>query len=190
MASTSTDTVVRVSSTPSSWPQFNWCGRGIYRKRFCSASMWPTWTPTISVGYIRTQAFAIAEVHEAVMDEASAWKPWAVRPDGEGIVISKARYTGELADVYIFLMNLMLAGGVDTNELAAAVEAKQQKNLERWTNGYDAKKTKCRGCGRSFDDPDVNCYSSVSAEETGSLPVRRPCAEKERFIDEDGGIIQ
>lgn len=113
--------------------------------------------PDEMAGYIRTQAYAaVAEVVEAT--DETHWKPWSVRPDGEGVVISQQRFTGELADVYIFLMNLMLVGGVTTADLAKAVEAKQQKNLDRWLNGYNAKTTKCPGCRRSYDDEGVDCY--------------------------------
>jgi len=138
--------------------------------------------------YIRTQAFAlVAEVVEAT--DETHWKPWSVRPDGEEMIPSHKRFVGELADAYIFLMNLMLVGGVVTAELALAVQAKQDKNLDRWQSGYNAKTTKCRGCGRSFDDEGVKCYSSISAEETGSLPVFAFCAEKERFIDAEGNPV-
>lgn len=139
--------------------------------------------------FFTTQAFAaVAEIVE-VADETH-WKPWSVRPDGEDFVVSKTRYTGELADVFIFFMNMMLVGDVTMTELAQAVEAKQEKNVQRWLSGYNAKTTKCRGCGRSFDDEDVKCYAAVSAEETGSLPVFAFCAEKERFIDAEGNPVQ
>jgi len=131
--------------------------------------------------YIRDQAFAmIGETYEAV--EETHWKPWAVRPDGEPVVISKQRYIGELADVYIFFMNLMLAGGVTTTELFQAVDDKQTKNLRRWTEGYDAKSTKCPACRRAYDDEDVKCYPAVSAEETGSLPVLPFCEMSGEFV--------
>ena len=135
--------------------------------------------------FIRVQAFALnAEVHEAV--DETHWKPWATPPEGEGVVISKNRYTGELADVFIFLMNLMLAGDVTMNELAEAVNVKQDKNLGRWMKGYDAKSTKCKGCRRAFDDKDVTCYpSTMSGEEL----VLAFCSERERFIDSEGNPV-
>lgn len=143
-------------------------------------------SPSDLAAYIRVQALALtAEVHE-VLNETH-WKPWAVRPDGADVVISKKRYTGELADVFIFFMNLMLAGDVTTAELMMAVNAKQDKNMQRWLNGYDAKATKCRGCGRSFDDEDVTCYSGTIAGD--GIPVLGFCAEKERFIDSEGNAV-
>ena len=144
--------------------------------------------PAELAAFIRTQAYAaVAEIVEAV--DETHWKPWAVRPDDEDIVISKTRYTGELADVFIFFMNLMLAGGVAPSELLTAVEAKQKKNMERWTNGYDAKATKCRACGRAFDDESVNCHSGIKAEDAGGTPVFAFCAVKERFIDAEGNVL-
>lgn len=138
--------------------------------------------------FIRDQAFALnAEVHETV--DETHWKPWAVRPENEPVVINKTRYIGEMADVFIFMMNLMLAGDVTTVELMMAVNAKQDKNMNRWITGYDAKATKCRGCGRSFDDDGVGCYAAVSPETTGSLPILAFCAQKERFIDQSGNVI-
>lgn len=110
-----------------------------------------------TASFIREQALAlIVEVGE-VLNETQ-WKPWAIQTD-EAIVIDKQKYIGELADVYIFFMNLMLAGGVTTTELVEAVSAKQAKNLGRWTSGtYDGRSNKCPKCGRSYDDGGVTCY--------------------------------
>jgi hypothetical protein len=107
--------------------------------------------------FMRSTAFAlIAEVVEA-MDETH-WKPWSTRPDGEGVVANRQRFVGELADVYIFFMNLMLCGDITTTELSEAVGKKQEKNLQRWLNGYNAQTTKCPKCKRSYDDEGVTCY--------------------------------
>lgn len=138
--------------------------------------------------FIRNMSLALnAEVTEVL--EETYWKPWAKLPSDGVIVPSKTRYTGELADVFIFFMNLMLAGGVTMADLAKAVDAKQTKNLMRWTNGYDAKSTKCMGCKRSFDDPDVNCYPHVTSDEPGAVNVLAFCADKERFIDREGNSV-
>jgi hypothetical protein len=106
--------------------------------------------------FIRTQALAlVAEVIETI--DETHWKPWAKRPEGAAIITDHTRYTNELADAFIFLMNLMLAGGVSMMELARAVDAKQTKNLDRWMSGYDGKSSKCSRCGRAYDDPNVGC---------------------------------
>lgn len=105
--------------------------------------------------YIRTQAFALmAEVVEAT--DETQWKPWAADIPDQPIV-DKPRYVGELADVFIFFMNMMLAGKVSVTELCQAVDAKQDKNIKRQQDGYNAKDTKCPGCKRAYDDPGVNC---------------------------------
>lgn len=113
-------------------------------------------SPDDLAAYIRTQSLALmAEVIE-VLDETH-WKPWATRPDGEHVVPSPERYKGEIVDAFIFLMNLMLAGGMSMMELAEMVSAKQDKNLQRQIDGYDGKSSKCPGCGRAYDDAGVNC---------------------------------
>lgn len=113
-------------------------------------------SPDDLASYIRTQAFAlIAEVIESV--DETHWKPWATRPASEDVIPNRDRYKGELADVFIFLMNLMLAGGVTMSDLAEAVSVKQAKNRERWTSGYDGKSGKCPRCGRAYDDAGVRC---------------------------------
>lgn len=130
--------------------------------------------------YIRDMTLAgIVEMTE-LLDETH-WKPWATRPEGDPIIPSPTRYLGEMADVLIFIMNLMLAGGISMTDLAKAAEAKQEKNLKRWTNGYDGKSGKCLGCKRSYDDEGVNCYPS--AEESGMLAF---CTEQEAFLDRTG----
>lgn len=117
--------------------------------------------------FIRSTGFAlIAEVVEAV--DETHWKPWSVRPDAEPMITNRQRFIGELADVYIFFMNLMLCGDVTTTELAEAVESKQEKNLQRWLKGYNAQTTKCPKCKRSYDDEGVDCYPKD--DETGILP--------------------
>lgn len=138
--------------------------------------------------YIRDQAFAlVAEIVEAV--DETHWKPWATPPADGQIVPNLPRFVGELADVYIFLMNLMLMAGVSSSDLSKAVEEKQKKNLNRWINGYDAKKTKCPACRRSYDDPEVKCYPGAVPQEAGSVEILPYCSERERFIDTEGNTL-
>lgn len=144
--------------------------------------------PQTLAAYIRTQAYAmIAETVEAV--DETHWKPWATPPQDGQIVPNKARYVGELADVFIFFMNLMIAGDITMSQLAEAVDAKQTKNLMRWTNGYDAKATKCKGCKRSYDDPEVHCYPAAGNDEPKASNVLAFCADRERFIDGEGNTV-
>lgn len=107
------------------------------------------------MAYLREQAFALLdEVHEAMAE--TGWKSWATSNH-----VNRAAFTSELADVYIFLMNLMLAGDVHMSELFQAVVAKQAKNHKRQDDGYDGVSTKCPGCGRAFDDDAVKCHPMV-----------------------------
>lgn len=144
--------------------------------------------------YIRTQAFALtAEVHETV-DECQ-WKPWAVDiPDQP--VVHKERYIGELADVYIFFMNMMLAGKVTTAELCRAVDAKQDKNIKRQQTGYNAKDTKCPGCKRAYDDASVMCTPEGTIGPNGPaiVPPNGPepawCDTRRAYVEQDGSVIE
>jgi hypothetical protein len=114
--------------------------------------------------YIRDMVLALQAESIEVLDECH-WKPWATRKDpDEPTIPSRERYIGEMADVFIFFMNLMLAGNVTMNELANAVDAKQDKNLKRWSEGYDGKSGKCPGCGRAYDDTDVACSPSYCTD--------------------------
>jgi hypothetical protein len=126
--------------------------------------------------FIRSTVLALEDEAHEVLNETH-WKPWSVRPDGDPVVISRERFIGELADVYIFFMNLMLCGDVTTTELAEAVEKKQEKNLKRWLNGYNAQTTKCPKCKRSYDDDGVACYPAQ--KERGILAM---CAESGEFV--------
>lgn len=109
--------------------------------------------------YIREQALAlVGEVCEALGE--TQWKPWAKLIEDKPIV-DRPRFIGEMADVFIFFMNLMIAGEVTTHDLAKAVEAKQVININRQISGYDGKSTKCPGCKRAYDDPAVKCMPVV-----------------------------
>jgi len=84
--------------------------------------------------YIREQALAIIKEVTEALDE-TPWKPWATYPiDAE---INEDAYVGELADVLIFFLNLMLAGDVSERRLLDAVRAKIAKNRDRHASAYD-----------------------------------------------------
>lgn len=84
--------------------------------------------------YLRNQVLALqVEVVEVL--NTSPWKPWATYPaDAE---IDDAEYVKELADVFIFFLNLLLAGDVSPNRLLEAVARKIEKNVERANSRYD-----------------------------------------------------
>lgn len=102
--------------------------------------------------YIREQALALTdELHEALAEVG--WKSWATSAH-----INRDAYAGELADVFIFLMNLMLVGDITPSELMGLVRNKIAKNNQRQDDGYDGVSTKCPQCKRAYDDDAVKCY--------------------------------
>lgn len=104
--------------------------------------------------YIREQALALtSELHEA-LDE-TGWKSWATSDH-----INRDAYMGELADVFIFLMNLMLVGDITPTDLMMVTRRKIAKNHKRQDDGYDGVSTKCPGCKRAYDDDAVTCSPS------------------------------
>lgn len=127
--------------------------------------------------FIRTNVLAlIVEAGEA-LDETQ-WKPWAADIPDEAVVVGRQRYLSELADVFIFTMNLLLAGNLSMMELAQAVDAKQTKNIQRQLGGYNAKDTKCPGCGRAYDDEGVTCKAKVQTEEG----IQHWCADRRWIV--------
>lgn len=123
----------------------------------------------------------INEMGEA-LDE-TGWKPWASSNH-----INSAAYRGELADVFIFLMNAMLIDGMTMEDLWRLVEAKQQVNLDRQRNGYDGVSTKCPGCGRAYDDSAVQCRPEPSGH--AALAGRAGfCAHKVGYVNRHGVLV-
>lgn len=84
--------------------------------------------------YLRDQALAlIVEVGEALAE--TPFKPWATYPaDAE---INDDAYVKELADVFIFFLNLLLVGDVSAGRLVDAVRRKITKNQDRHAGAYD-----------------------------------------------------
>jgi len=133
--------------------------------------------------FIRDMTLALCgEAHEA-MDETQ-WKPWARIDPTQPIIKNRDRYTGELADVFIFLMNLMLAGDISASEMMRAVDHKQQINIDRQVKGYTGQ-NKCPACKRAYDDAAVNC---VPAESEG-LHRTAWCENAHGFVDEKGTYV-
>lgn len=126
--------------------------------------------------YIRTQALALTdELHEALAE--TGWKPWATSNH-----INRDAYMGELADVFIFFMNLMIAGDITPTELMTVVKAKQIKNRKRQDDGYDGVTTKCPGCKRAYDDDAVKCFP-------GSTPTYAWCENAKGYVSKDGNRL-
>jgi NTP pyrophosphatase (non-canonical NTP hydrolase) len=101
--------------------------------------------------YVREQALALTdELHEALAE--IGWKSWATSTH-----LNREAYKGELADVLIFLMNLMLVADITPSELMESIKAKQVNNHKRQDDGYDGVTTKCPRCKRASDDNAVKC---------------------------------
>lgn len=129
------------------------------------------------MSYIREQSLALTdEVHEALAE--TGWKSWASSNH-----INREAYMGELADTFIFLMNLMLVADITPSELMDVVRAKQRKNHKRQDDGYDGVSTKCPRCKKAYDDTAVECT------EAGGAGMHRWCHTAKEFILDDGSIF-
>lgn len=111
--------------------------------------------PEDLMSYVRDNALALAdEIHEALAE--TGWKPWASSNH-----MHVSAYLGELIDAWHFLMNLMLATGIQPSVLADRLYdgymMKQARNAKRQVEGYDGITGKCPGCGRALDDIAVKC---------------------------------
>lgn len=108
--------------------------------------------------YIRDTALSLTdELHEALAE--TGWKPWASSNH-----LNRDAYKGELSDVFIFFMNLMIVADITPAELMEYVKAKQIRNRERQAEAYDGVSTKCAGCKRAYDDRAVSCYPATNEE--------------------------
>jgi NTP pyrophosphatase (non-canonical NTP hydrolase) len=135
------------------------------------------------MAYIREQALALMdEVHEAMAE--TGWKSWATSNH-----INREAFKGELADVFIFFMSLMLVADIPAHELCQAILAKQIKNIKRQDDGYDGISTKCPGCKRAYDDDAVKCKPRGETEftkETGN-PSPPYCDQVNAYVAESDG---
>lgn len=108
------------------------------------------------VEYIRWNVLALTdELHEMLAE--TSWKPWA-----KADYVNADKATNELIDALHFLMNLFLAlapEGTRPDTLAVDIfnryERKRAINAQRQRVGYDGVDTKCPGCKRALDDPDM-----------------------------------
>jgi dUTPase-like protein len=131
--------------------------------------------------YLRTHALGlIVEVTEAMNE--THWKSWTTPPVGD-MVINRERYLGEMADVFIFAMNMLIVGDVSMMELAQAVDAKITKNIKRQADGYDGQSSKCPICKRAYDDAGVECRPARPRHPEFKMQVPW-CADAGRFIDD------
>ncbi len=83
-----------------------------------------------NINYKRVMTLALVdEVLESLRE--LPWKPWKKQQQ-----YNKKRYKEELADVYIFLMNLMIASNITIKDLQKEVYKKIVKNKQRQKHNY------------------------------------------------------
>lgn len=108
--------------------------------------------------YLTTMTTACAvELHEALAE--TGWKPWASSNH-----INREEWMGEMADAWLFFMNLMLAGGMTAQDLIERTAKKQDNSYKRIKNGYDGVSTKCPVCRREYDNEGVKCKPGAVGE--------------------------
>lgn len=100
---------------------------------------------------METGTALMCEVTEALNE--TGWKPWASSNH-----INRDAYREELADIYIFLMNLMLCDDMTMMDMAHLVQAKQTKNVKRQMEGYTGVTEKCPRCKGALDGAGIECY--------------------------------
>jgi hypothetical protein len=114
-----------------------------------------TMSPPQLMNYIRTMVLACDdELHEALNE--TGWKPWASSNH-----INPNAFKDELTDAFLFLLNLMLAGGMTAGDLANRYPEKRANAEKRMLNGYDGVLTKCPICKRAYDNKAVECYPAI-----------------------------
>lgn len=106
------------------------------------------------VQYVKDTVLALSNELQAEVLGEIGWKSWATLR-----YINVEPYKGELVDCWHFLMNLMLAVDMTTDELYVRYLEKRGVNITRQENSYDGISTKCPVCGRAQDDVAVGCYT-------------------------------
>jgi len=101
--------------------------------------------------YLSTMVLACTdELHEALGE--TGWKPWASSNH-----INKQEFMGEMADAFLFFMNVMLAAGMTSQNLIELTAKKQDNSYKRLKDGYDGVTGKCPKCQRAYDNAGVKC---------------------------------
>lgn len=108
-------------------------------------------TPAGRMEYLRTMTLACTdELHEALNE--TGWKPWATSNH-----INAEEWRGEMADAWLFFMNLMLVGGMTADDLVTHTARKQDNQYKRLREKYDGVSGKCPRCKRAYDNKGVKC---------------------------------
>lgn len=108
-------------------------------------------SPEETMRYLTEMAYSTCdEIHEAMGE--TGWKSWTSSNH-----INREEFMGEMADAFLFFMNMMLAADMTAQELIERVAKKQDNSYKRQTNGYDGVSTKCPVCQRAYDNDGVKC---------------------------------
>jgi len=110
--------------------------------------------PVARSEYIAMMILALQdELHEALAE--CGWKPWASSRH-----LNQLAFGAELVDALHFLVNLFLAAGWSSDDVADGYKKKAAINAARQKKGYDGVQNKCATCKRALDDPAVECTST------------------------------
>lgn len=107
--------------------------------------------PVERIQFIKDMELALRMELGEMLDE-TGWKPWATSNH-----VNEEAGLGELADVLLFYINLVLAFAGDAEKVYAKTMEKMDRNLQRQLEGYDGLKGKCFICKRALDDIAVDC---------------------------------
>jgi len=109
-----------------------------------------TMTPDELASYRVEMAFAMTdELHEAMNE--TGWKSWASSRH-----VNEEEIKDELADTWLFLLNLMLSVGMTAEDLFTRYAQKRIKAERRLANKYQGTE-KCPTCKRAYDNDAVKC---------------------------------
>lgn len=112
-------------------------------------------SPEETMRYLTEMAYSLEdEVHEAMGE--TGWKSWTSSNH-----INREEFMGEMADAFLFFMNMMLAVGMTSDDLIERVAKKQDNSFKRQKDGYDGVSTKCPVCQRAYDNEGVKCIPGV-----------------------------
>lgn len=107
--------------------------------------------PLERIQFIRDMREALEAELQEMIDE-TGWKPWATSRH-----VNEEAAQGELADTFLFFINLCFAFDLTPLGLYQKTMEKMDRNLARQQEGYDGVAGKCLGCKRALDDPGVDC---------------------------------
>jgi len=107
--------------------------------------------PVERIQFIKDMSMALQMELGEMLDE-TGWKPWATSNH-----VNEEAMQGELADIFLFFINLCMASNASPEVIAEKTLEKMDRNLKRQVDGYDGIAGKCYLCRRALDDVAVDC---------------------------------